>query len=181
MEDPVFTGCIARLRDAQFGKDPENWSKFWAESLSRNEPWAVSLNQDRKTLTVFIKEICDRWNPEKSQTVSSEDIANQIGSENIRLMVKLCIVMDRASAMYNMVDEVTNMRGMHWYADEVGHREFLQRQKALPLDQISGHTMNKRYLWLMEKEDFKPLGLWQDADLQKWTQPKASPLRILVE
>lgn len=183
-EDLSFAQCLNRLRNAQLGRNRENWSKYWAEELSKEEQWAVALNQDRKTVTVFIKEICDRWNPDKAPvTVTADDIIYELGDQRIIQMVKLCIVMDRANAMFNMIDHTTNIRGLHWYADRDWHRRYLQQQGALPIDgkASSGHTMNKRYLWLMERDEFQPLGLSVDEDLQAWIRPQASPLRVLIK
>ena len=181
-ETPEFGGCLTRLRNAQLSKcNREIWSRKWALALSRHEEWACHLNEDRKTVTVYIQELCDRWNPynkrmESSSSISSDEIITQLGDNKIRQMVKLCLVMDRAH---------TNQRGMHWYADRDSHIQFLQKQgvkRGRRRESKNAHTMNKRYLWLLQDDEFKPLvGLQTDRELQKWSRPEISPIRILAE
>ena len=80
-----------------------------------------------------------------------------------------------------MVDRVTNARGMHWYADKTEHREILHQRGAIGMERKGGHTMNRRYLWLMELPEFQELGLCEDEDLKEWVQPQLSPLRKLAK
>ena len=179
-QDLALCGCEQRIAQAMQGKDAEAWSKHWAEALSRNEPWAFDLNMDRKTLTVFLFEVCNRYNPEKNPTITAEEICTQLGPAKLLPMIKNCLIMDRANANYNMIDQKDNIRGMHWYAEKPEHRTFLQQLGALSLEETSGHTMNKRYLWLVERMEFAPLGLAQDAEITSLVQPRASPLRVLA-
>lgn len=180
LTQPDMKVVLQSLLDAQSGRDQEAWARFWAEALSRNEEWAWNLNHCRKTCTLFIFELHNSWNPQKGsgQTVTADEIIARL-QPTLSIMYKACLVMDRASAMYNMIDIKDNLRGMHWYAENPDHRQTLQAQGALAMDQNGGHTMNKRYLYLMEGE-FLPLGLAQDADIQRWTTPHPSPLRVLA-
>ena len=173
-ESPSFLSCLGRLRDAQVGQNRESWAKFWAEALSRNEDWAWMLNHDRKTVTVFLKELLDRWNG--TGLVTSEEINCHLGNNRIHQMMKLAFVMDRANALYNMIDLSANKRGMHWYADRDGHRRMLPNLSSSSC--AGGHTMNKRYLWLLENDEFLPLGLSLDQELIEWSRPQLSPLRV---
>lgn len=178
LQSTDFVACLQRVLDSQKDKDPESFTKYWAESLSRNEPWAWDLNHDRKTLTVYYFQVANCWNPAKSPTLSTAQVVAM--GKPLKDMIKACLVMDRSNAMYNMIDQAANMRGMHWYGDLPAHREFLINLGAIPMDQVGGHTMNKRYLWFCQQEDLAaPLGFMQDDQVQTWMQPHSSPLRVL--
>lgn len=62
-------------------------------------------------------------------------------------------------------------------ADRDDHRQELLAAGVMDMKPGS-HTMNKRYLWLMEDEDLSSLGLHLDQELLEWIQPIVSPLRI---
>lgn len=187
-ESSDFMRVLSCLREAQEGHDREEWAKAWAGRLADRDPWATALNDHRATVSVYLFELCDRWQNKNhgDSAMIATDIINDIGDTKIKQMVKLTLVMDRAKALYSDVyhhhhdddeqnkDRVSRLRGRHWFSDQTAHQEILAEQGVFVSP--SHHTMNKRYLWLMKDPAFADLGLWRDPELQKWVTPEPAPL-----
>jgi len=96
---------LIRIENAQDEEDRETWSREWARQLSdptNEEAW--QLNYDRKLLLQFLYRIIDM------------QVMADIDKDEITRIVRPCLVMDRANALYNMIDSRMNRRGLHWYA-----------------------------------------------------------------
>lgn len=172
-ENREFMSVLSHLRDQQAGYDRETWAAQWARRLADRDPWALALNDSRITVSLYLFELCDWWNNQEDRTTSARDIVEELGDTKIKQMVKLSLVMDRANVMYNMLEAQGNRRGMHWFSDKTAHRELLAEQGVFVPYGL--YTMNKRYLWLLEDPAFEDLGLWRDAELQKWMTPERAP------
>lgn len=180
-----FNECLMRLQEAQTCTtrlDRELWAENWAKALTHHQAWAEALNNDRKTVKCLIRAQCDFWKGRHgtNHPLAAEEIF-ELGTNGLstKEMVKLCVIMDRARFLYHMIDfgPSSNVRGMHWYADSDKHRVFLREKGFLALEDVTGHTMNRRYLWFIDEEELNPVGLWNDEEYLEWTRPVASPLR----
>ena len=80
--------------------------------------------------------------------------------------------MDRGNCLYNMTNDATGVRGMHWYSK--WHED--QSLMKFDLKNGTGASLNKRYLWLLYTDE---LGLMDMPSIRKWIiEPTYCPLHL---
>lgn len=168
---PEFQFSLKSIENDQGDGDPEDWAKEWAFKMRSNDEDAWQLNDDRKACLQLLYTMCDCWKPEdKSKaTVSKEDIEGKFRDRTVLRIMNLCVVMDRAQALYKM--RVTGHPvGMHWYAQK--HVDEFDEWKEIDTNYRNlgglGPLINKRIFWLVDL--FHPKGA-----LKCWLEPKEIP------
>jgi hypothetical protein len=158
-----FGGCRERLRDFVWNPDGTNQffdvadvekrCRMWALQITKEEGqkeigWARRLDNDRKTVTYFLKflyKCMDEPNPK----FTKEACLNVIRDTLIQELVSLVLPMDRANCLYHLTGPLG--RGLAWYAEEKQ-----QCAEELGIDTHSqSHTMNKFYLYYKRTPEFK--------------------------
>lgn len=158
-----FNRCLLKLQHHHVEKDMEQTSKEWAMALANNEEWAVMLQQDLDTVRLFLRQLYECTTVQKSLKI--QDIMG-FTEWRIHRMFKLSLVMDRAAALYFVVDE-SNTKGTHWFANRNDHRETLSERGY----SVLYPTMDACYLWFLESPELEGLQLSKDRDLVRWTRP----------
>lgn len=141
----------------------EAWARDWALKLSEEDEEAWLYNGDRKKCLSFLYKIIDAG------------MVMRFADKRVNRIVKLCLVMDRANALYNMIDHDRNVRGLHWFAkaDREGMRALL-----MPLGEELPHRapLNKRLRGLLDLQEF---GFKLAPAIIEWMQPqRAEPVEM---
>jgi hypothetical protein len=159
-----FGGCRERLRG--FVWDPDGTNQFfdvadvekrcrmWALQVTKEERqneigWARYLDNDRKTVTYFLKFLY-KCMEEPDPKFTKEACLKVIRYTFIQELVSIVLPMDRAKCLYNMTGP--SGRGLAWYAEEQE-----QLAKELGIDTHSQRpTMNRFYLYYKQQPEFNP-------------------------
>jgi hypothetical protein len=157
-----FGDCRERLRDFVWNphrtnqfpdvSEVEERCRLWALQVTneygqKEIGWARRLDNDRKTVTYFLKflyKCMDEPNPK----FTKEDCLNVIRDTLIQELVSLVLPMDRANCLYHMTGPLGG--GLAWYAEEKQ-----QLAEEFGIDTHSQrHTMNKFYLYYKRTPEF---------------------------
>ena len=185
-ESAYFQECIILLRTAQMehlsSSNPavssspiqarENWAETWAKALARDEEWAWALNRCRKTALKLLYRVCDLcfgFSKDGKLTVNDQ-LLQTFASYRFNQILKHCLVMDRANALFNMINTDTDQRGLGWYSPQDQARYQALREPPLPLNP-EVPTINRRLKWLQQSGLYGP----NDAWFQKWMEIEAPP------
>jgi len=163
-----FKNCLRQLEDAQVGGDRKGFAEEWAKFLVEHDPRAKSLEEHKRTLKCLLLKLCDACTDDEN-SLSREDIIQVFKDRRVISIMLLVVVMDRADALYHLVNLSTNVRGKHWYAKEDAT---IVMEIDAALDSIP--PMNKRYRWLIRS--FPELRLQEYRELMEWVEPCLSPL-----
>ena len=147
-------------------KDLEDWARIWAMNLRTGDDTARNLDKDWKYCLEFLFTLCNRWKGvyDGTPTISDDDIANKFMTKRILPILRVCLVMDRAKALYFTTGLNFTTPGINWYAE----RHILN---DLTLDDQNGiASMNERYFWLLEFDQLK-LGPNETPPLHQFAKP----------
>jgi len=166
--------CIrASLRAS--GKSVDEWAEDWAKSLYQDDENAKNLNKYRKLSLELLYTLCNRYKGEKKpQTLTAANVVDDFGDKRIMGIVGLCLPMDRANALYNMMLPGQARPGMHWVSEIHVARDPEWAQRMSNYDGIP--TINKRFFWLLEDEALAGLNLRQSNFMRKYTTPVAASI-----
>jgi hypothetical protein len=173
--------CLKKLENAQRDHDRETWSFRWALALDREEPEALDLLRNKRTLVGFLRKFCSLCTQELPMGIREEvdcmrAIRSKLSSGGkthhiILRMLAVCLPMDRATSLVLLTNVPRNSRGWHWYAE--AHTDKMRKAKAISQTCRGAHSMNRRYLWLADAL------MASDADyevLTEFLKPTLSPL-----
>lgn len=185
-DHPDYKACLGALRRFQtsfVGFPQENLynkrtrlAKLFGQALCLDDKRAKSLNHCRKTcLTLLYKvcKVCPRGETEDTRRMQQmKDIFQVRRTSDI---VSLCLPLDRANCLYNMMITTTGERGLGWYAEGQEKDYTTLRTPPLPLNPLD-HSINKCFKWLQEANFFESDPLLSDW-MNKWLEIRA-PLRF---
>jgi hypothetical protein len=166
-DSALYQASLDRIGVAQSegGADAEEWAKEWARKLLVvvDDDNAKGLNQDRKICLALLYRMCDCWQPKNKSnaTVSRDDIVDTFKDRRVLRILTLCVIMDRAQALYKM-KIAGHPVGMHWYAQK--HVDESDEWKEIDANYDGSPTINKRLFWLV---DLLNLG----GKVLDWLQP----------
>jgi len=163
--------CLDNIRSnlRQSGMSVEAWAEDWAKRLHMGDEDAKALNKDRKLSLELLYMLCNRWKGVKGpQTLTAQNVRD-FGDKRIMGILMLCLPMDRASALYNMMVPGESQPGTHWVSEIHVARD---PEWAARMRHYDGFpTMNRRFLWLMEDEELVGLKLGNNNFMRKYTTP----------
>ena len=189
--------CLKALREGSVGKDTDTFNNMFGEAFREEKKWATTLHAHRRTVTVFLFTLADRWS---DGSVSAEEMKNAFERSNV--IAEMChytALMDRAvcHAGHHNIKEKTY--GYDWFAEEDWHQKVSNRLE-ISQDDVDKHTIkplipkarelgvenlvragrhhiNKRYLWFLYAEELKPLGVDEDDEIVAALTPQLAPRR----
>jgi hypothetical protein len=161
-----FQASLGRIDLAQSGgkANAEEWAEAWARKVLVHDEKAKDLNDDRKICLALLYRMCNCWQPDDDEpeaTVSRKDIVKKFRNTRVVRILTLCVIMDRAQALYVM-KLAGHPVGMHWYAQK--HVDESDEWKEITANYDGFPTINRRLFWLVELFD---LG----GTLKEWLQP----------
>ena len=179
--EPSFQDRLTRLYKDRGSQDPETWAEN-LYLLFRDDPTnprALQLNHDRKLCLTLLCELVNEWEEQELSVEFENAIRKIFKPRRIARILGVCLVMDRAQALYKMVQSATTedgntITGMHWYSDLHVELETFETPSerdrwATLLSSYPGTgTMNKRLYRLLYS---KTLGLQNDQLFARCCKP----------
>ena len=86
----------------------EKSAQAWAEALARDEDWAWIVNHCRITATIFLFKLVALLHA----SLRVDAMPRPVEQAWMARILSLCVYMDRANVLYNMVNHKTQERGL---------------------------------------------------------------------
>ena len=177
-ENPMFRDCLERLqRKLLVGKEPwerEEWAKQWA--VKRAKDGTDDDDEDRRTLTRFLYALCNCC--QEKHLFSEEDLVATF-AHLIEDIIMVCLVMDRARALYGLFDKYHNRYGKAWYGKV--HTEMMERIGAIQEGCVEEHALNKRYIWCVKLLKANVTMRPNFKLMEHWLTPTLCPLESIFD
>ena len=171
----LYQKALGRIEHAQGDMDKEESGHQWAIDLRNNDEKAYDLNKDRKAFLELLKVMCNHWRDQEAEfkdaKIKKEDSVGKPfeGEKKVARILGLCLVMDRAQALYKMTKPGSHVAGMHWYAKQHEQSEEF-KDTVRGFRKWNKPTLDKRFVYLLDLEE---LHLRETPLLQKWSEPVA--------
>ena len=183
-DEPSFRDRLTRLYKDRGSQDPETWAKN-LYLLFRDDPTnprVLQLNHDRKSCLTLLYELVNEWNVKELSVEFENAIRKIFKPRRIARILGVCLVMDRAQALYKLVqsaptEDGKSITGMHWYSDLHVELETFEtpserdRWTTLLSNYPGTGTMNKRLYRLLYS---KTLGLQNDELFARCCKPQVA-------
>ena len=165
----LIARCLRRIQLNQLNSNTqhvEDWARIWATNLRTGDETARNLDNDRGYCLELLFTLCNCWKGayNETPTISDGDITDKFMTRRILPILRLCLVMDRAKALYFTTGLDSTMPGINWCAEK-------HVANDVTLDDKNGtFPMNERYFWLLEFDKLK-LGPNKVRSLHQFAMP----------
>lgn len=176
---------LERLYGALGRKDIDKWARKVYEDKRKDKEYAIELNRLRRRCLKLLYKLVDKWEEYDYSPAFEEAMLNAFPRSKIVEILRICLPMDRAHALYALYNADTDKYGYHWYSKlhfEDGSK-FLQKygsdkevrrvQKAILENEKQQPKqkppMNKKLYRLLLSEK---LGLQDIPEFRRWLQPE---------
>lgn len=160
----------------------DKWCKHWATSIAKGDvDDAKCYEYDRWIVMRLLYRVCDLCYEKVGggsgasyQGILTDEngLVNVFGKRRIVSILDVCLGMERANSLHNMMNMDTHIRGFHWYSQWHAEENLLKFTER----NASGPTMNKRILWLYYTPQ---LELQYDISITHWLRPTITPLHFV--
>ena len=165
----LIARCLRRIQLNQLNSNTqhvEDWARIWATNLRTGDETARNLDNDRGYCLELLFTLCNRWKGayNETPTISDGDITDKFMTHRILPILRLCLVMDRAKALYFTTGLNSTTPGINWCAEKHVANDVTLDDKNGPF------PMNERYFWLLEFDKLK-LGPNEVPSLHPFAMP----------
>mmetsp|Transcript_10421 Transcript_10421/g.22983 ORF Transcript_10421/g.22983 Transcript_10421/m.22983 type:complete len:484 (+) Transcript_10421:117-1568(+) len=173
---------LDNLYRARGNRDGDDWATSFYQSwlTDPTNHVYIALNRDRKVCLTFLYSVVDELEKADDKPLFEQDLVEEFEVWRIKNILHVCMIMDRAQALYKMQLHGSPHVGMHWYSkrhldsDTFYARLYPEERRELiamlsTTNYPGSGTMNRRLFTLIYCAP--ALGLLNDEKLVRWSRP----------